>query len=880
MAASSRSGGQNIQLTVGFTAKLDVQLGLSTVTESVTVSGAAPVVDVSSTSGSTLLTQDILELSATSRNSVMSVLTMAPGVRSFTDVGGGQMMLENPSSRAYGVGGSQWYTVDGVQNYRLGTTFWDYNAFDEVRVQSVGADAERATRGVQVTAVVKSGGNDFHGGGFYAATNSGFQGDNIDQELEDAGITSGDALDSQYDVSGEIGGRIIRNKLWFFSSARKRRAAYDVLNNFQPDGSPGQTINEQRIITNKVSYQATPAHRLIFMNMWEHGDEQKGLSELVSYEAREFKTNDRPNTKIEWEGVRGNSLVASLQFGYSRQDGTSPFLNDPQIVGRSDLDTELVTGDNVVAGETSWAGFYHTTGSVSWYKPNWGRGNHEIKAGFDYGYGSTEVWGLTEKDYNYHLRYASGVPDSVGFFNAPIQPHRDMRLFGGYVKDNWTMGRLTLNFGLRFAHEAVSVPAGCRDAASPPSDVIFPARCFNEVNLPTWNTALPRVSAAFDLTGDGRTVLKGGFGRYGYMREEALPRRYDPNSIGYAVYQWRDLNGNNDWDAGETNLDPNGPDFIESTGHEFAAVAPNFVPNPDERQVMFDEYSVNLERELMANFALRVTGIYTQTKHVQGQVNNFRPYEAYNIPITNRDPGPDGRLGTGDDGGLFTYYEFSPALAGAQFEQFMPVTWPDSRADQNYKSLEIATVKRLSNNWQLVASYSTTKKHWPIGAAGLSRGTGFGTSSPTFSAAGDNAGFLNPNTEINTSDDTWEWDAKVSGTYVFPLEIMVSANFHHTSGDPFARQVRFTGGTTVPFVIMNVDEIGTYRRPHLNLTNLRVEKRFTFAGAQSATVTFNLYNLTNANTVTALQNRSGADFLAPLAILPPRLAELSFAYRF
>ncbi len=388
---------QGIQLTVAFTAKVDVQLGLSTVTESVTVSGAAPVVDVSSTSGSTLLTQDILELSATTRNSVMSVLTMAPGVRSFTDVGGGQMMLENPASRAYGVGGSQWYTVDGVQNYRLGTTFWDYNAFDEVRVQSVGADAERATRGVQVTAVVKSGGNDFHGGGFYAATNNSFQGDNIDQELEDAGITSGDALDSQYDVSAELGGRIIRNKLWFFSSVRKRRAAYDVLNNFQPDGSPGQTINDQRIVTNKVSFQANPSHRIIFMNMWEHGDEQKGLSELVSYEAREFKTNDRPNTKIEWEGVRGNSLVASLQFGYSRQDGDSPFLNDPQIVGRSDLDTELVTGDNVVAGETSWAGFYHTTGSVSWYKPNWGRGNHEIKAGFDYGYGSTEVWGLTRE---------------------------------------------------------------------------------------------------------------------------------------------------------------------------------------------------------------------------------------------------------------------------------------------------------------------------------------------------------------------------------------------------------------------------------------------------------------------------------------------------
>jgi hypothetical protein len=364
------------------------------------------------------------------------------------------------------------------------------------------------------------------------------------------------------------------------------------------------------------------------------------------------------------------------------------------------------------------------------------------------------------------------------------------------------------------------------------------------------------------------------------MREEALPRRYDPNSIGYAVYKWRDLNNNRLWDVGETNRDPNGPDFIESVGHEFAAVAPNFVPNPDERQVMYDEWSVNLERELMANFALRVTGIYTETKNVQGQVNNFRPYSAYNIPVTNRDPGPDGRLGTADDGGMVTYWEYSPTLQGAQYEQFTPVTWPDNRADQSYKTFEVATIKRLSNNWQLVASYSVTKKHWPIGAAGLSRGTGFGTSSPTFSAAGDNAGFLNPNTEINTSDDTWEWDGKVSGTYVLPYEINVSGNYHHTSGDPFARQVRFTGGRTIPFAILNVDPIGTYRRPNLNTVTARVEKRFRLTSAQSLTATLNLYNALNMNTVTALQNRSGASFLQPLAILPPRLVELSVAYRF
>ncbi len=128
-----------------------------------------------------------------------------------------------------------------------------------------------------------------------------------------------------------------------------------------------------------------------------------------------------------------------------------------------------------------------------------------------------------------------------------------------------------------------------------------------------------------------------------------------------------------------------------------------------------------------------------------------------------------------------------------------------------------------------MASYSATKKRYPIGAPGLARATGFGTASPVFSPAGDNAGFLTPNTEINTSDDTWEWDSKVSGTYILPADFVVSGSFHHTSGDPFARQVRFTGGQTVPFVVLNVDPIGTYRRPHLNVVTARVEKRFTFS---------------------------------------------------
>ena len=216
----------------------------------------------------------------------------------------------------------------------------------------------------------------------------------------------------------------------------------------------------------------------------------------------------------------------------------------------------------------------------------------------------------------------------------------------------------------------------------------------------------------------------------------------------------------------------------------------------------------------------------------------------------------------------------------ANSRQFTPITYPGRAADQTYKTIEVASVKRLSNRWQLVASYSATKKHRPIGAIGLASSSGFGTASPTFSPDGTEAVYLTPNNEINTADNTWEWDGKVSGTYIFPAEVVVSASFHHESGDPFARQVRFTGGQTIPSIVLNVDPIGSYRRPNLNVTTLKVEKRFRLPRAQAATVTFNLYNVLNANTATGLQNRSGDEFLRPRAIMPPRLGEFSLSYRF
>jgi hypothetical protein len=335
------------------------------------------------------------------------------------------------------------------------------------------------------------------------------------------------------------------------------------------------------------------------------------------------------------------------------------------------------------------------------------------------------------------------------------------------------------------------------------------------------------------------------------------------------VYNWRDLNGNNDYDPGEVNLDPNGPDFVETLGNELDDPAPRAVPNADEKQPKSDEFSLSVERELISNFAVKVVGIHSRYNNIRRTQNNLRPYSAYNIPVTNRDPGPDGRVGTPDDGGLLTYFEYSPNLSGAQFEELMLVTDPSAR--QRFTSIELSATKRLANRWQFGASYARTKKDRPIHPD---------LEVPELRAEATVVGDFNPNDEINRLDRTSDWQGKVSGAYMLPYDVTVAVNFDHQSGDAFARQVRLEGGETIPDIVVNAEPIGTRRIPTLNLLTLRVEKSFRYGTGQRLAVKLDLYNALNVNTPTRLQPRAGDRFLRPLEIVPPRIAEFGLSYTF
>jgi hypothetical protein len=173
----------------------------------------------------------------------------------------------------------------------------------------------------------------------------------------------------------------------------------------------------------------------------------------------------------------------------------------------------------------------------------------------------------------------------------------------------------------------------------------------------------------------------------------------------------------------------------------------------------------------------------------------------------------------------------------------------------------MAVSKRLSDGWQLNASYAATKQDIPLGP-----------SEPSLP--------YNPNAEIFAANRTWEWIGKISGAYTFPHAIIASANYEHRSGDPGARQVLFRGRRQIPSILLNVEPIGTFRLPSTNLVDLGVAKRLSLRAGHTLEVRAEVFNALNINTTRAWNLRSGASYLVPSLIVSPRIAQFGVSYGF
>ena len=233
-----------VELPANFTATLNIELRVGSIEETVTVTGASPVVDVKSTQKTTVLTRDMLDSLPTARN-YSGLAALMPGVKmSNTDVGGNQQMeqiyMTVHGSRQTDIS----VQVDGMSLNSLMSdgqvqAYFSDAANAEVSYQTNGVGADVSGGGVRINMIPKEGGNRLSGSAFFGGTNGSWQGNNVTDDLRARGLTQGSKVDLITDVNAALGGPIKRDRLWFFATWRRIATDSIIANNFYKDGRPG-----------------------------------------------------------------------------------------------------------------------------------------------------------------------------------------------------------------------------------------------------------------------------------------------------------------------------------------------------------------------------------------------------------------------------------------------------------------------------------------------------------------------------------------------------------------------------------------------------------------------------------------------------------------
>jgi hypothetical protein len=717
---------------------------------------------------------------------------------------------------------------------------------------------------------VKSGGNDFHGLVSYDGQFEALQANNVDDALMAQGLDpSGNSIESYYDLTAQLSGRIVRDHLWFFASYRSIQRVSNELGFSEsrgPDGrygtaddppatrtmwNPGETL--------KVSYQPVPQHRFIgFITRSIKNERERGASRFVPLESTWDYWYDPMPWKVEYVWTPSSNVMVNAMAGDSsylaqwRAQEGADVLGNPMT---NDIFTGYTSGPAATA--TNPNKNHQFNASMNYYPTGSLMGRHELKAGFQY---YVSVYGVNYTNLesgNYARLLDNGAAYQIRTEDRAVDADAKLNNPNIFFSDVWRVSRnITANLGVRFEHHDLYSRGGVKEA----SQFGVPAT-YGEMDILAWNNVAPRVGVSWDLMGTGKTVLKGQWGRYLHMAAANFGNSFNPATATVTTFRWRDLNNNLLYDTGEVNLDPNGPDFVTVAQRSSASgisTTPRPMVNPDLEQAHTDEASLTLEQQLANNMSFRGLLVYKQVAGTYGNVKVLRPYSAWNIPVTRRDPGPDGTNGNADDGELVTFWDFDPRYRGAAYEPTSP-TNRDSDHNDTYKGFELTLTKRQSNGWMALGSFQMIKNHfWRDLSATPS----------------------SPNDEFFPLDQTWDWSGKLMGSYRAPYDITLSGLYNFLAGVPRQRTYTFRNVPNAVNVTIPLEELGASRDPNQHVVNFRAVRPFQLGGSRRLSLSMEVFNVFNVNTATTVRYVSSSTYGAISAILPPRIARIGAEFTF
>ena len=852
-----------IVINAGFTATVNSRLQVGQVQQTVTVSGE-PVVDVQTIQTATTFTQQLLQDIPAGRDPWSTVAQM-PGVTSTTfDVGGNQSMQQSAMQVHGSTPAEQVFSFNGLDLNWPGanggyTQFYtDHDSFEEFQVVADNAPSSVSIGGVYMNMVTKSGSNTLHGqAAMYYAT-AATQASPVAPTFNGTPIPAASTIFLDRDTTIGLGGPIVKDKWWLYGSYRRYDVDLSILSVLDQAGNPAPDINHQTNTALRSDWQLGQKNRLGLV--WLYNEQNRFFRRdtaysFVSKEASWLQIEPAYILQALWTSQISNNFLLDVRAGYNKEVfplGYQPTVG-PNDFTRQDVDLSTETG----AAPNSFvnpAWVLKFSAGASYYKGSLA-GTHNFKFGFELGDNYNPS--IYKVNQGINAQYKSGVPFQVVAYGTPVSFKTYFHDTSAYLQDAWTLKRrFTLNLGLRYDRFTSFYPKEVSDPNLTFPDLFPPTTVPASGNLISWNTISPRLGLAVDLTGKGTSVLRIGYGRYYKMEGTGLVDQVNPVGLATRTYSWTDTNGDGIPQVSEWK-DP--ANFVSASGGISTHIDPKL------SRPYSDEVSATFEKQLWGDLSVSAAYYYRTKKNLVGLRNLAQPTSDYS-PISTLNGAPIANGVTGQPITLFTLNTAPPA------PNILLTNIPELD-DNHYHGIEFDAIKRMSHRWQLLAGFTIQRQKGVYCCPGASDDAIFGDD------------FNDPNRDINRHNNYLNNDAtyvfKVDSSYELPWKFKSSVNFQHYTGFPFQPLEVFSGPELQQFsTTVILQPAGTLRLPSVNLLNIRFAREFVFRDRVRIEPMVDLFNLTNAQTVTSRAQTFGGNYLRPFNTINPFLARFGLKVNF
>ena len=776
-------------------------------------------------------------------------------------------------------------------------------------METSGVSADTESGGVKLNIVPREGGNIFSGYASLTGANSSLQGENLSASQAAVGLTSAE-LRQVHDVSGGLGGPIMKDKLWFYTAHRRWGSSNYAPGKFfsKDPHSPIFNIDPSRPAYNdfyyrdhsaRITWQAAQKHKVNF-NYSRQSNCQCFLRldfELRTPEASANHKYNTDTTQASWNYPATNKLLLEMgvtHVGYNQDNQPIPGVL-PTDIAITETSTGLqyrarantVTGTNGnYSGPNGISAATRNTNEN--FSLNYVTGSHSLKAGLALRQMSQTGDRVINGGMAFEFR--NGVPSRVRIFAQPYLVDLRTTMNAFYAQDQWTIRKLTMNLGIRYDYFNGRIPAAHLSAGP-----LVGVRDFVEVkNAPNWKDTQPRLGVAYDLLGNGKTAVKASVGRYlGYQGVGGFTSTAAPINllVVSATRTWTDLNGNflPDCDLAAPQAQPEcgalSPSNFGQTRTPTSRLADDVLLGGGARSANW-QASTSIQHELRPGVAVNVGYFrtwyqnFTLTDSLQWEAADFDPY-CVTVPTDSRLPDGGGNqlCGLND-------------VKQAKFSS--PTNTLVTQAANYGKQTEVFSGVDLTLNARFLQS--------GLIQGGLSTGHSvtdncFANGDPSLAAPGGGDAATVARSPRNQSfcyvSPPWSAGTQFKLAVVYPIAwaIQASAMYQNLPGLQILATREYTNAEIAPSLnrslaqgaagTVQVELIpqGTQYMDRRNQLDLRLSRTFQ-ARRTKIQANVDIFNVFNANYSLAYNTTYGPEWLKPQTILLARLVKLGVNINF